>query len=130
MIRGQVEFMRGLLRQPVAVIVWVGWLVVVNGVGSLWFIGSIEAQVALVTFAAGGMLMGIIAGRTGFTRLLGLGHVFWVPLLIWLWPRLALYPAADPFVLWLRVLMVSNAVSLLVDIADVGRYIAGDREPQ
>jgi len=58
---------------------------------------------------------------------LGLGHIFWIPLLYFLWMRLEQNPADDFFGLWLRVLMILNAASLIIDVIDVGRYIAGDR---
>jgi hypothetical protein len=41
--------------------------------------------------------------------------------------RLEQNPADDFFGLWLRVLMILNAASLIIDVIDVGRYIAGDR---
>jgi hypothetical protein len=59
---------------------------------------------------------------------LGLGHIFWVPLLYFLWMRLDQNPADDFFGIWMRVLMLLNAMSLIIDAVDVGRYIAGDRK--
>ena len=67
------------------------------------------------------------AALSGFTRLLGLGHILWIPLLYFLWMRLGQNPADDFFGVWLRVLMILNAASLIIDVIDVGRYIAGDR---
>ena len=72
-------------------------------------------------------LMLLITARTGFTRLLGLGHVLWVPLVAWLWTRLPQIPAADFFGIWIRSLMAVNAISLVIDTVDVMRYLAGDR---
>ena len=48
--------------------------------------------------------------------------------MIFLWPRLADVPADDLFGIWIRALMVLNAMSSVIDVSDVVRYIAGDRE--
>ena len=81
----------------------------------------------LLSLLASMILMTILTGFAGFTRLLGWGHIFWIPLLIFLWTRLGLVPADDLFGIWLRALMVVNAVSLVFDGIDVFRYQAGDR---
>ncbi|MEE9211920.1 MAG: hypothetical protein V3U29_04625, partial [Phycisphaeraceae bacterium] len=74
------------------------------------------------------LLMTVLTGFTGFTRLLGLGHVLWVPMLWFLWGRLGQIPADEAFGLWIRVLMILNAISLVIDAVDVIRYITGDRK--
>ena len=50
-----------------------------------------------------------------------------IPLLYFLWTRLDQIPADEFFGIWIRVLMTLNAVSLIIDAVDVGRYIAGER---
>lgn len=122
-----IQFTRGLMRQPRWVVAWVGWLMVVNLLVPLFFLTHIEARVVLAVFAAAGMIMGFLTGRFGFTRLLGLGHFVWFPLLFWLWGRVGAVPPQEAFGLWLRILMATNALSLLLDVADVGRYLAGER---
>ena len=72
-------------------------------------------------------LMTGITAVAGFTRLLGLGHVLWIPQLVFLWGGLADHPAGTAVGLWLRVVIAINAVSLLVDGMDVTRYLSGDR---
>ena len=71
--------------------------------------------------------MTVLTALSGFSRLLGLGHIFWIPLLYFLWTRLDQIPADEFFGIWIRVLMTLNAVSLIIDAVDVGRYIAGER---
>lgn len=123
-----IQFMRGLVRQPRWVVAWVGWLMVVNLLGPLFFLTHIEAKVVLAVFAAAGMIMGFLTGRFGFARLLGLGHFVWFPLLFWLWGRVGAAPPQEAFGLWLRMVMATNALSLLMDVTDVGRYLAGERD--
>ncbi len=50
------------------------------------------------------------------------------PALWFLWTRLGETPSDTFFGLWLRVLITLNALSLVIDTADVIRYIAGERE--
>ena len=67
---------------------WLLLLVVANMAVPLFFLGQLEAQVVLATFLASVVLMTTLTAVSGFTRLLGLGHVFWILLLWFLWTRL------------------------------------------
>ncbi len=71
--------------------------------------------------------MTLLTGLTGFTRLLGMSHIFWIPMIIWFWTRLDQIPSDDAFGVWIRVLIAVNMISLLIDAVDVLRYLAGDR---
>ncbi len=59
------------------------------------------------------LFMTILTGVSGFNRLLGLGHIFWNPLLYFLWMRLGQIPADDFFGIWVRTLITLNAASLV-----------------
>ena len=84
--------------------------------------------VVLVMFLASVLLMTFLTARFGFTRIVGLGHIVWVPMLAFLFTRLGDIPASDALGIWIRTLFVLNGMSLVIDAADVVRYIAGDRE--
>ena len=120
--------MRGLMRQPPIVVAWVGLLVLANGVASAFFWHTLEANVILVTFGLGGVLMEVLAWRQGFTRLLGLGHVLWLGLVPWLVTRVSLHEERA-VVLWLTAVIVLNSMSLVLDVRDVVLYVQGDRAP-
>ena len=120
--------MRGIMRQPPMVKAWVGLLVLVNVGASLFFLPPLEANVVLVTFGLGGVLMEVLAWRQGFTRLLGLGHVLWLGLVPWLVTRVPLHEERA-VVLWLTAVIVLNSMSLVLDVRDVVLYVQGDREP-
>ncbi|MCZ6676082.1 MAG: hypothetical protein O7E52_02405 [Candidatus Poribacteria bacterium] len=122
-----IKFNKGVMKTPIPVRLWLMLLVVVNLVIPLFFLNRLEAQVVAVTFMISVTLMMVLTGLAGFTRLLGLGHVLWLPLLYFLWTRLGQHPADDFFGVWVRVLMALNAVSLVMDAVDVIRYVAGDR---
>ena len=127
MLRAFITFNLGLLKMPLGVKVWLLALMTANMVLPLFFIAAREAQVIILTMLASMMLMTALTARTGFTRLLGLGHILWIPLLVYLWRALPGYPVDTGMGLWLRVLIVLNAVSLGVDTLDVVKYLRGDR---
>jgi hypothetical protein len=107
---------------------WVGLLMVANMVMPFFFLGSPEALAVLVAFlVAGGIQMAIFHTK-GFVRLLGIGHIIpWVPLLLWLWARLEAIDMGTALGRWIVVVIVLDGVSLLIDLVDVFRYLAGDR---
>ena len=110
---------------------WRAWLLVLvsaNLLAPLFFLGRVEAQVVVAALLVSMVLMTILTGRFGFSRILGLGHIIaWVPLLAFLWSRLWDAPSSDTFGLWLRVVIALNTASLVIDAVDVARFLAGDR---
>ncbi len=126
-MRAFIKFNKGIMSMPIHWQLWLTLLVTFNLIIPLFFLNRLEAQVVVGALVASMILMTVLTAISGFTRLLGLGHIFWIPLLYFLWMRLEQNPADDFFGLWLRVLMIINAASLIIDVIDVGRYIAGDR---
>jgi len=106
---------------------WLMLLVVANMIVPLFYLLRLEAQVILVTFIASAMLMLLLTGLTGYSRLLGLGHFLWFPLIYFLWTHLPENPADDFYGLWIRGVMLLNGISLVIDVADMIRYLRGDR---
>jgi len=126
-MRAFIKFNRGILSMPLHWQLWLGLLVGANGVAPLFFFGHVEARVVLVTLVASMVLMTYLTSRYGFTRILGLGHVLWIPLFGFLFTRLGDIPAVDTFGIWIRTLIVLNGISLVIDTIDVVRYFTGDR---
>ena len=126
-MRAFIKFNRGVMKMPMLVRLWLMLLVALNLVVPLFSLDRLEAQVVVVTFVASVMLMTVLTASLGFNRLLGLGHIFWIPLMYFLWLRLDQIPVDEPFGLWIRALMVTNAISLVIDTIDVTRYISGER---
>ena len=122
-----VKLNRGLFKMSLPWKLWLSLLIAANVFVPLFYFQQLEAQVVLGTMAANLALMTFLTSRFGFTRILGLGHIFWIPLLGFLLTRLGNIPAGDAYGAWLRVLILLNSVSLLIDIVDVRRYLAGDR---
>lgn len=122
-----IKFNRGVLKMPVGWQLWLMLLVTANLAASLFFLYRLEAQVVLGTMLASMTLMTLLTSRFGFTRILGLGHILWVPMLAFLFTRLGGIPANDAYGIWIRILFVLNGMSLVFDALDVMRFMSGDR---
>ena len=120
--------MMNIMKRSTPLRSWLLLMITANMVIPLFFLGRLEARAVLATFVASIVLMTALTAMSGFSRLLGLGHVFWIPLLWFLWTRLDEIPSDTFFGLWLRILITLNVLSLVIDVADVIRYIAGERE--
>jgi hypothetical protein len=108
---------------------WIGFLMVINMVVPWFFIGTMEAKVVLVATIIAAMLQMSIFRFKGFVRLLGLGHIPWLPVVVWLASRLGEMDIESPFGIWILSVVVLDGISLIIDFIDVGRYFLGDREP-
>ena len=128
LIHAFIRFNKGMLKMPVPWQLWILLLVGVNLIVPLFFLDRLEARMVLAAFLLNFVVMTALTGLVGFTRLVGLGHLFWIPLVVFLWTRLEQIPAEGVFGLWVRALMAINVLCLVIDAVDVTRYIAGDRE--
>lgn len=122
-----IKFNKSLMNQTLPVKLWVGLMVIFNMVIPLFYLDRLEAQVVLASFFASMFLMTIITGITGYSRLVGLGHIVWVPLIFFLWTHLDQIPSHDVFGIWVRALMAINIASLILDGVDALRYLGGER---
>lgn len=122
-------FMKTMFINGPALAIWITLLAVVNLVVPMLFIASVEGRVVLAAMMCGAVLQMVIFAAQGFVGLLGIGHVFWVPLLPWLWSRLDTFPPDDPIGVWIIAVVLLNGVSLVIDAKDVARYIQGERTP-
>lgn len=124
-----IRFSKALASMPMPWPLWVGLLVSLNVAAPIYFFETIEAKVVLAATVASMVLMTAIFSAKGFVRLLGIGHIFWVPLVPWLWTRFQLVEAGDPLAYWLAALMLANSLSLILDTVDAFRYLRGERHP-
>ncbi len=119
-------FAGDLLKQPIGIPIWVSALTVIN-MASLAFWSEPLAKVIFVTFLMSAMLMMALYAKFGFERILGLGHVFWIPLLAHLLVQLR--QAEGEFQAYLIVLSLCIGASLLFDIVDVWKFLSSKRVP-
>lgn len=116
-----------ILQEPWWLVAWIGWLFAINAAGLL-FVSEVEARWVLGALAASALAMWILYQLAGYTRLLGLSHVlFWTPLVVYLYRRLSSLVGPPLFERWMRLLLATNGLSLLIDSVDVLRYLLGDR---
>ncbi len=121
------RFNQGLLAMSLHLQAWVLLMISVNIVTPFFFLEHVEAQAVLAVGALGIVLMTALTARFGFSRIIGLGHIAWVPLLGFLWSQLPDIPATDAFGIWLRAVIVLDATSLVLDAVDAVRFARGDR---
>jgi hypothetical protein len=80
-MRNPFRFFVELARQPLWIPLWVSLLMLVNS-ASVAFWSKPPAKLILITFMISSMLMMGLYSRFGFTKILGLGHLLWIPLLL------------------------------------------------
>ncbi len=106
--------------------VWLGLLMIFNLIIPLGLLQHRVALAVLIALALNMVVMMALTARFGFSRILGLGHVFWIPLSVYLfscWPD---FPIGSFSGIWLRLLTLINLASLVIDTLDVIRYAKGD----
>ncbi len=128
-MKAVIGFTKGLISLPMPWPVWLGLLVAVNVAGPIYFFEALEAKVVLAAFLASAALMTAIFAAKGFVRLLGIGHIFWVPMVPWLWTRLDQVGPGNLIGYWIVAVLTLNGISLIIDAIDVVRYATGDRKP-
>ena len=124
---GFFHFIHGILSQSFLLQMWILTLVVMNCILPIYFIRKWEAKVALVVFIINSLLMITLTSQFGFTRILGLGHFFWFPMLWYFRQRRKRHPWDTQYGGWLHAVILLNSISLVFDVMDVVLYVFGDR---
>jgi hypothetical protein len=105
--------------------IWGGSLNIPQFIGSLIFITYIEGQLVLVTVIFTLIVAGQIHKRSPFSRLIGLCHIPWLPLLPWLVYRIMNFPHPIWLEVWLYYTAGAIAISLMFDTRDIYLYSKG-----
>jgi hypothetical protein len=92
----------------------------VINVASVSFWQEPLAKLIFITFMISAMLIMGLYSRFGFEKIIGLGHILWIPLLAYVLMRIPTIEAS--FKIYLVVLAISIAISLVFDIVDVWKY--------
>jgi hypothetical protein len=121
-------FIKGLatLRKP-----WWAWIALLGVVNmsAVFFLDTLEGKLVLGAIIAGAVFQLSIFAWKGYVRLLGIGHILWLPLVLWLGSRIGEIGTDTAFGKWVLAVIVIDGVSLVIDVVDVGRYLAGERTP-
>ena len=129
-MKTMISFIKTMLALPKPWLAWIMLLMAVNVVIPLYYLTTIEAQVILGAALIGAIIQAAIFSTKGFVRLLGIGHILWVPMVFWLLSRLDLAASDSFFQSWLITVVFLNTISLIIDATDVIRYWNGERDPQ
>lgn len=125
---GFLKYHRGLAKMPLAWKPWLVSLLVANMIAPLLWMDRLEAQVVFGVALVNAATFVILTSLCGFSRLLGLAHIYWIPLVIFLWQRLELFPPDTAYGFWIRAVMVLDAGSVVLDASNVIRYVRGERD--
>ena len=125
-----IEFNKKIFGMKFPWNLWVGLLAMVNMVGGLIFIRTVEGQLALACLMFGFLIMWSIYVKKGFVRLLGLGHLIaWTPQMAWYAQVILQGNTAGWFKYWIISVLAVNGISMVIDFVDVVRYSLGDKQP-
>jgi len=119
-MRNPLKFFVELMRQPAWIPVWVFYLMLINMASVIYWYEPL-AKLIFITFMVSAMLMMGLYSRFGFEKVLGLGHIFWVPLLAYILIVLPTFESS--FKSYLVVFSISIAILLAFDIIDVWKYL-------
>jgi hypothetical protein len=123
-MRNPFRFFVELIQQPIWVSIWLLFLMIVN-FASVAFWNELLAKVILIIFILSAISMMGLYSRFGFEKILGLGHILWIPLLVYV---LIEIPAAEgAFKSYLIILFISITISLVFDIIYVWRYFTSPK---
>lgn len=118
-MRNPFVFFIELMQQPALIPIWVFFLMVVN-IASVGFWDEPLARVIFVTFMLSAMLMMGLYSKFGFEKILGMGHILWIPLLVYMLMEIS--TTKGYFKSYLVILSISLIISLIFDIIDVWKY--------
>jgi hypothetical protein len=127
------SFEEAIATQPSWVRWWLNWMgIVIIGSIVILLISKITRRDSIIILATSVIVflcMTWLYQEIGYVRLLGIVHVvIWTPLAIYFWQRLKNPAIVAPFRQVISVFLVTIVVSLLLDYADVVRYLLGERE--
>ena len=121
------RFFVELIEQPVWIPVWVLLLMIVN-VTSVGFWNEFLAKVIFAAFMLSAMLMMGLYSKFGFERVLGVGHILWIPLLIYV--LMEIPAASGTFRGYLITWSLFTVISLVFDAVDVWKYFTSRKTPR
>lgn len=110
---------------------WILILILVNLMGGIYFFSTFEGKLVAISFLSAAFFMSYLYSKYGFTKILGLGHVLWLPMMGILIEGLfrgASY-SAEGLKEWIIAVVIINILSLILDFIDILKYLAGETAP-
>ncbi|MCB1148885.1 MAG: hypothetical protein KDK48_01865 [Chlamydiia bacterium] len=97
-------------------------LFIFNIVTPLFFLHKGDARLILAAGLASLVLTLFLYARFGKSRILALGHIFWVPLVYYLWRTLPDVIGSETYDLWLLSVLMINSIALVFDCIALIRF--------
>jgi len=127
MFKAMKDFYQGIRKLHIGWQVWVLVMGIVNFLIPTFYFYRLEAQLSIAAMLTG-MIIGLILVKVqGFTKLLGWMHVLWIPLVVFFIFRMGSFPITDFYGLWIRILVVINGTSLIIDTMDIIQFYKNKR---
>lgn len=126
-MRNPFKFFTELLHQQFWIVLWAYYLIILN-LSSAVFWNEPFAKLTFLTFIISYSSIIWLYAHFGFEKIIGLGHIFWFPLLYYLLPQIA--ESSGSYQIYLVVLSVSLIVSLAFDTVDVWNYFTREKSPE
>jgi len=119
------HFFTDLLKRPIYEVIWVFYMMAIN-LYAIRFWDEPLAKAIVVVFLISSILMMGLYAKFGFTKILGLGHILWIPLVIYI--AFSIVGASGSYLSYLIVLSITISISLIIDIYDVWTYFKEKRQ--
>jgi len=123
-------FMAEMKTGPAWVYYWVMFMGALFVLSIPFSLKSKYARVVLLaTLVAAPVIMMALYAKFGYERILGLGHILaWTPALVYLIARRKDWRGGENLVSkWLMLTVAVMLISMVMDAADVVRYVMGER---
>jgi len=127
LMRNPFKFFVELAQQAVWIPVWVLALTIANVASARSWDESL-AKVIFAAFVLSAMLMMGPYSMSGFKKILGMGHILWLPLLIYV--LMEIPTASGTFKGYLIVWSIFTVISLVFDVVDVWKYFTSRKSAQ
>lgn len=127
------SFSEAIATQPAWVQMWLNVLLLGAFAAPLvlliWKASRKAGLVTLLSSLIGGASIQYLYGVMGYVKLIGIGHILWLPVVVFLIAQQARgdMPKVPRWIIWFIIAVIS--VSLIFDFIDVIRWIMGERAP-
>ena len=118
-MRNPLKLITEMCHQPLWVMIWISVLVIVNMFALVYWKQDLAQWIVGIFLFQGTIMMGLYS-RYGYEKILGLAHIFWIPLLVYIILNIDSYNGH--FQYYLISLICINAISLVFDIYDITIY--------
>ncbi len=122
-LRSMTDFIAGIRNLHPLWQLWVLTLVALNFAGPIFFLDQTEAIWILTAGMLGASIGMFLVSIQGFNRLLGIMHIPWIPLVIYLFERFQEIGLNSYFGIWVGMVILFNSISLIIDTIDVSRFL-------